>query len=204
MLDAALAVFAEYGYDGATLDAIAERAEFGKGTLYNYFPGGKEELFLTLFKKVVFQGLMAVVNRTLTDTTALQSREQARETFGAFIEGVITHFQEAPDALLLFMKEGQRIAFDPDKVAFFAAHYNQVIDRLEQAAAQAIDAGALRDLPPRSIAHLLMGNVRGYLAVSVGAQCHPETASALAFPSTSEAAAFMTSVLFDGLLPDVF
>ena len=33
MLDAALGVFADHGYDGATLDEVAERAEFGKGTL---------------------------------------------------------------------------------------------------------------------------------------------------------------------------
>ena len=44
MLDAALAVFAEKGYDGATLDEVAERAEFGKGTLYNYFPTSKNFL----------------------------------------------------------------------------------------------------------------------------------------------------------------
>ncbi|TKX68113.1 TetR/AcrR family transcriptional regulator, partial [Halorubrum sp. GN11_10-6_MGM] len=49
MLDAARAVFAEEGYADATLDEIAERAEFGKGTLYNYFEGGKEELFLAVF-----------------------------------------------------------------------------------------------------------------------------------------------------------
>ncbi|MEL6613746.1 MAG: helix-turn-helix domain-containing protein, partial [Bacteroidota bacterium] len=36
MLDAATALFAEKGYASATLDEVAERAEFGKGTLYNY------------------------------------------------------------------------------------------------------------------------------------------------------------------------
>ncbi|HEX8299915.1 MAG TPA: TetR/AcrR family transcriptional regulator, partial [Rubricoccaceae bacterium] len=53
MLDAALGVFGDKGFDGATVDEIAERAEFGKGTLYNYFPGGKDELYLTLFEDVV-------------------------------------------------------------------------------------------------------------------------------------------------------
>ncbi|MDX1439230.1 MAG: helix-turn-helix domain-containing protein, partial [Rubricoccaceae bacterium] len=33
ILDAALATFAEKGFEGSTLDEVAERAEFGKGTL---------------------------------------------------------------------------------------------------------------------------------------------------------------------------
>ncbi|NNE70602.1 MAG: helix-turn-helix transcriptional regulator, partial [Rhodothermales bacterium] len=35
ILDAARTVFAERGFVGATLEEIASRAEFGKGTLYN-------------------------------------------------------------------------------------------------------------------------------------------------------------------------
>jgi AcrR family transcriptional regulator len=51
MLEAARAVFAEKGYANATLEEIAQRAEFGKGTLYNYFPGGKDELFLLSLRR---------------------------------------------------------------------------------------------------------------------------------------------------------
>ena len=44
IISAAREVFALRGFAEATLDEIAERAEFGKGTLYNYFEN-KEELF---------------------------------------------------------------------------------------------------------------------------------------------------------------
>ena len=47
ILDAALSVFAKKTYESATLDEIAERAEYGKGTLYNYFKG-KEDIFINL------------------------------------------------------------------------------------------------------------------------------------------------------------
>ena len=43
-------VFAEKGFAQATLEEIATRAEFGKGTLYNYFPGGKQEILLAIFE----------------------------------------------------------------------------------------------------------------------------------------------------------
>ena len=45
ILDAALAVFRERGYDGTTIPAIAERAGIAQGTLYNYYPSKEKLLF---------------------------------------------------------------------------------------------------------------------------------------------------------------
>ena len=35
-------VFREHGYDGTSLSVIGERTGLGKGSLYNFFPGGKD------------------------------------------------------------------------------------------------------------------------------------------------------------------
>jgi AcrR family transcriptional regulator len=51
MLKAALSVFAEKGYDGATIADIAERASVAKGLVYDYFES-KEDLFSRLFDRV--------------------------------------------------------------------------------------------------------------------------------------------------------
>jgi AcrR family transcriptional regulator len=45
ILDAALEVFRERGYDGTTIPAIAERAGIAQGTLYNYYPSKEKLLF---------------------------------------------------------------------------------------------------------------------------------------------------------------
>lgn len=37
-------VFREHGYEGASLALIGEATGLGKGSLYHFFPGGKEEL----------------------------------------------------------------------------------------------------------------------------------------------------------------
>jgi AcrR family transcriptional regulator len=37
-------VFRAHGYEGATLALISEATGFGKGSLYNFFPGGKEQM----------------------------------------------------------------------------------------------------------------------------------------------------------------
>lgn len=49
ILDAALKVFAQSGYSGASMDAIAEAADVSKPTLYSYF-GSKEQLFETMMR----------------------------------------------------------------------------------------------------------------------------------------------------------
>ncbi len=49
ILDAALWVFSNHGYSGASMDLIAARAEVSKPTLYQYF-GGKEQLFSAIMQ----------------------------------------------------------------------------------------------------------------------------------------------------------
>jgi AcrR family transcriptional regulator len=45
ILDAAVEEFAERGFAGARMAAVAKRAGVTKGLLYHYFPGGKLDLF---------------------------------------------------------------------------------------------------------------------------------------------------------------
>jgi AcrR family transcriptional regulator len=52
ILDAALHVFAEHGYESARLDEVAARAGVAKGTLYLYFKD-KEDLFEAMVRSAV-------------------------------------------------------------------------------------------------------------------------------------------------------
>lgn len=50
---AALAkVFREHGFEGASLSLISERTGLGKGSLYNDFPGGKEEMAAAVLAEI--------------------------------------------------------------------------------------------------------------------------------------------------------
>jgi AcrR family transcriptional regulator len=51
IIDAAEALFAAKGFENATMDEIAEKAEFGKPTLYSYFKSKDEILFLVHMRK---------------------------------------------------------------------------------------------------------------------------------------------------------
>jgi TetR/AcrR family transcriptional regulator, lmrAB and yxaGH operons repressor len=37
-------IFREFGYEGTSLSRITQRTGLGKGSLYHFFPGGKEEM----------------------------------------------------------------------------------------------------------------------------------------------------------------
>ncbi len=202
ILDAAQAVFAEKGYEQATLDEVAERAEFGKGTLYNYFPDGKEELFFTLFEEVVAGGLRGVIAGAFPDPDRLTTPEATREAFRGLIEGLLAHFEANRDAMMLFMKEGHRMVLSGERNEVAARHWLAIMDLVQRPVETAMRHGALRDLPARPIAHLIMGNVRGVIMAEVDAECDPSgTIDARPLGSPAETAAFITSILFDGLLP---
>jgi AcrR family transcriptional regulator len=66
LLDAAATVFAQRGYEGASLDEIAEAAGFTRGAIYKNFDG-KEDLFFAVFDRQVGENLGAFRAQFSTD-----------------------------------------------------------------------------------------------------------------------------------------
>lgn len=199
MLDAALAVFGAHGFEGATVDEIAERAEFGKGTLYNYFPGGKDEIYVALFEEHVIGGMARVIEAAFADASELETPAGARAAFHRLIASLLVHFDGQRGLTMLFMRDGHRLMTDPAVRQTLHGRFEALMDAVTQPVARAIAAGALRDLPPHGVAHMILGSVRGYLMARLadGPDCD-------APPPLDPAAAadFLTTVLFDGLLAD--
>src|SRR5690606_9747185 len=105
MLRAAQAVFAEKGYANATVDEIALRAEFGKGTLYNYFPGGKEDILFAIFDELFDTICQRIEEAFETDD---MPKRPFRDTFRDALEAIFTFFLHRQDLLMILMKEAHR------------------------------------------------------------------------------------------------
>lgn len=194
ILDAALAVFAEKGFPSATLDEVAERAEFGKGTLYNYFAGGKDAILFALFDEV-YDDFVALAESYFEHG----DDRPTREVFRGFIAKALGHLIERSGVFMLIVKEAHRMAFDDERenVAYFLGQRERVANALARPIERAMDAGTLRRMDPHDVAHMVMGNIHGYLMYAC-----PRTAHAPAAPPDAEQGAeFITSILFDGLLP---
>ncbi len=72
LLDAAAELFAARGVDGASVDAIAERAERTSGAVYDHF-GGKDGLLFALLEGWV-DDITVVIGAELATTTTLDER----------------------------------------------------------------------------------------------------------------------------------
>ena len=101
MLAAARTIFARKGYGETTLDDVAELAEFGKGTLYNYFPN-KEALFASVLEETVL-GFKAIFDRVLTSD--LLFNEQLR----LLIEESLRYAFNNPEGIMLMTRESQHL-----------------------------------------------------------------------------------------------
>lgn len=205
MLKAAQSVFAEKGYAHATLDEIAERAEFGKGTLYNYFENGKEGLLFAIFD-AVYDDLHEMIVSTFGEGAS--SSDSFRASFHELVVRSYTYYEEREDLFLILIKEGHRLCFsnDPDKAAYFRRQQQRMLDALAPAAETAMQNGAIATLPPQSVAHMLLEVVHDLVVHRCLAEWDDEDAPACRCTTDTsllhepEAAAdFLTSLLFDGL-----
>lgn len=203
ILRAAQAVFAEKGYANATLDEIAQRAEFGKGTIYNYFEGGKEGILFASFD-AIYDDFTALIDATFTPALIAQSAdsdEGFRGLLRAFIESCFRFLQEREELFMILMKEAHRMALsdDPERAAHFRRHHEQMIRALAEPLQASIEAGVLKPLDAHAVAHMVMGNIQGLQMHLCLAECAGDELDAAGLTTPEAAASFLTTMLFDGL-----
>lgn len=102
MLDAALSLFVERGYEGTSMDAIAAAAGVSKPVVYACYPG-KAELFEALLRREE-ERVLGEIAGALPATGALDDPETVLvEGFTAFLRAV----SASPDAYrVIFLGEG--------------------------------------------------------------------------------------------------
>lgn len=96
IVEAAARVFAQRGYEAATLDEVAAQAGFSKGAVYSNF-ANKEELFLTLMRERIHQRIDAVGAATAQPGSIEEQTARA----GAELTGLLA---QQPDWHRLFIE----------------------------------------------------------------------------------------------------
>ena len=89
ILSSALDVFKANGLDGATMDSIAEKAGFGKATLYYYF-SSKEEVFLGIMEEG-WKSLLASLE------VIIQEEQSPRKTFIKILVQIAQNAKKRPN-----------------------------------------------------------------------------------------------------------
>lgn len=98
---AARTVFARKGFNDATLDDVAELAEFGKGTLYNYFES-KDALFASVLQDS-FDHVMAIAREALKPDDTFENRIET------FVRGELEYLFHMPEGMYLMMREAHHM-----------------------------------------------------------------------------------------------
>ena len=95
ILDAALTVFAEHGYD-ASMGDVADAAEITRPTLYHYFPT-KADLFAVVVEHELTEALRFA-------TPVLMTVEGDRVRLRALLDALLTFAQERPASVRLLLR----------------------------------------------------------------------------------------------------
>ncbi|MBE0643036.1 MAG: TetR/AcrR family transcriptional regulator [Bacteroidetes bacterium] len=98
IIQAAREVFSLRGFTSATLDEIAEKAEFGKGTLYSYFQS-KDELFDTVLADM-FEEFVSIAAEACSDP-----EKEIEESYTDFARALLRHLFENYGMYYLLIRE---------------------------------------------------------------------------------------------------
>ena len=187
---AAVEVFSRYGYAGATVEEIAARADVSRGSLYLYFPEGKEDLLRAALDEL-FDGLDAVAEPLREAPTA--SLADVWAGLHGFVARSARLFTDDAALLALLARE---VAW---RVQGAAAEPSVLDDRIEGVLAPlaefiegAAASGAVRAVPSRPTARMMAMGVSAYLAADL--EGHGD-------PALGGAAVLLTTLLVGGLAP---
>ncbi|WP_282940214.1 TetR/AcrR family transcriptional regulator [Paenibacillus sp. RC67] len=145
IVEAALVLFAERGYDGTTVPMIADKAEVGTGTIYRYFEN-KEALVNALFQDCVKQ-FNDAVKRDYPDLGSV--REQFKHVFF----GMVRFAKENIHGFYFVDTHSNARYLDPESRESF----RQLMDFLHAYAAKGIEQGIIRPLQADVLIAIVFG-----------------------------------------------
>lgn len=177
ILDAALAVFAERGFDGSRTRDIAERAGANLGLLTYYF-GDKEALWRAAVTRA-FEQLRA----ELADALAPHPDDDERTALAELVRRFIRFVARNPEFMRLMNDEGKR---DGPRMRWLADRFvKPVYDVLRARVEHAQAEGFLTGVAPAHLHYLVLGAAG--LVFSQAAECKRVTGADPRDPAFAEA-----------------
>lgn len=150
MIAAARTMFARIGFAQTKLEDVADLAEFGKGTLYNYFPN-KEALFASVLEDT-FRGFLTIFEETLGGDEPFERK------IGLCAERSLRYAFTNPEGIALMMRESHYLRENNPLMQLHPQLVRLLADTI--AAEQQTNRSTLQH-DPAQIAMLLMNMVMG-------------------------------------------
>ncbi|WP_054311893.1 TetR/AcrR family transcriptional regulator [Mesorhizobium sp. 1M-11] len=133
-------VFRAHGYAGASLSLITETTGLGKGSLYNFFPGGKDEMAAAV---------LAHIDRWFEDAvfSPLREVESPQEGIARMLAATDAYFHSGRRVCLVgaFALDDARDRFAAEIRSYFGRWVADLAGALRRAGLEAADAGRLAE-----------------------------------------------------------
>jgi len=158
MLEAAEQVFVRKGYHGATVEEIAQEAEFAVGTIYNLFKG-KDDLYARVIEGIA-QDFMKEFEANVL------SSDDPEQAIAAVIELRLTHFEDHRGFFRVFLDAAPGSRMDPAQ-AFpedCAALYDRYVDAVTEIFRRGISRHTFDEADPLYLALCMEGIVNAFVA----------------------------------------
>jgi TetR/AcrR family transcriptional regulator, repressor of fatR-cypB operon len=187
ILKAARDLFVARGFRETTLDDIAHHAEFGKGTIYNYF-ANKDEIFLGIIEQSI-EEILAIARESAAAPGGV------REKLRCYAEKLILYVKDSGEMLHVIYHEMHRsdAPTNLSKRREIMSRASGSWELLAEPLRMGMEDGSLRRSDPIQLIVLFDGMVRGYCFRRFTVD-RPHTDDDFA-----AAAAFITSTFLDGI-----
>jgi TetR/AcrR family transcriptional regulator, cholesterol catabolism regulator len=146
IIDVAIDVFRERGFDQGNLDDVAASLGTGRASLYHYVPS-KAHLLYLIFDRAI--------STTLETMEQISATEDPAERLRALIRQQVHTIAANPGLFIVFF--GDRPALEKRYEADIRPKERRLLRYLIEAVKAAIDAGAIIDVEPRMAAQALLG-----------------------------------------------
>ncbi|MFO0880046.1 MAG: TetR/AcrR family transcriptional regulator [Gemmataceae bacterium] len=183
ILASAARVFAQHGYPGTDMQAIADAVGVAKGTLYLYFES-KEKLFLATVDQGLTQ-LRAIIDREVEGLT------DPLEIIAHAIHAYLRFFKERPEQVELLILE--RAEFRDRKQSTYFAHREMGKERWHRLMEELIQSGRCRSVPVSRIDDVVSDLVYGTMFTNHFSGRHK--------PLTTQAADIL-DIVYHGILSE--
>lgn len=160
ILEAALRLFSEKGFHNVSMQEIAEKSEFGVGTIYNFFES-KEALFEELMKNSAEQTIREF-------SEILDGPGSEKERLSAFIRQ-LPEFQEKHGELIkLYISEYGIKGLKLSKIRDESKSHEAINSKLAQLVEQGINKGLFRPVDPAITAKSLASIIETLIFETTG------------------------------------
>ncbi|WP_336646661.1 TetR/AcrR family transcriptional regulator [Microbacterium sp. USHLN186] len=139
LLDAAEQVFAEVGLEGATVEAVCERAGFTRGAFYSNFES-KDELFLTLAASVG-EARLAAVRERVSDVIGEQSLDDCDPV--DLVQRIMDSGADDRLGVMMLSEIRIRALRDPAFGAAYLAQENEMVRGITALIQELVDSGQI-------------------------------------------------------------